>query len=316
MKARTWLLLVAVFVWGCVVWAPCQPPRADAGTTSASAVAKPQADQAANKTKQIKDVVYANPGDKPQTLDLYFAEKNESQAPLPLVVWIHGGGWWGGNKNGCPAVFLAQRGYVVASINYRLSQDAIFPAQIEDCKAAIRYLRANAAKYQIDPNRIGVWGGSAGGHLVALLGTSGDVKELEGKEGDLTVSSRVQAVCDWFGPTDMTGMTTLTLKAPDGKQVSPVERLLGGTPEEKKEKAAQVNPITWVTKDDPPFLIMHGTKDPLVPLKQSEMLQEALKKAGVDSTLEIIPGAGHGFAGPKYQQMVMDFFDRTLKKQK
>jgi len=260
--------------------------------------------------KVERDIEYVAGGGKSRSLDIYLPEKPEGK--LPLVVWIHGGAWLGGDKDGCPAARMVSRGYVAASINYRLSQEAIFPAQIEDCKAAIRWLRANADKYNIDADRIGVWGSSAGGHLVALLGTSGDVKELEGKEGPLNVSSRVQAVCDWFGPTDFLkiGNFPSTLKhfAPD----SPESKLIGAPVLESKDKAAKANPITYITKDDPPFLIMHGDKDMTVPMNQSELLFEALKKADMDVTFHTVKGAGHGFGGAEVNKMVDEFFDRVL----
>ena len=168
----------------------------------------------------------------------------------------------------------------MASINYRLSQHAIFPAQIEDCKAAIRWLRANAAKYHLDADRIGVWGASAGGHLVAMLGTTGSVKELEGKGGNLDQSSRVQCVVDWFGPSDLP-----TMGGSHDDPGSPESRLIGGPVQENKEKARKASPLTYVSKDSAPFLIMHGDQDNVVPPGQSELLAEALKKAGVEVTL-------------------------------
>ena len=264
--------------------------------------------------KAMRDLEYANVGGRSLRLDLYLPEK--SDGPLPLIVWIHGGAWQAGNKNGTPALPFVRRGYAVASIDYRLSQDAIFPAQIEDCKAAIRWLRAHAKEHGIDATRIGVWGSSAGGHLVALLGTSGDVKELEGTGGNLDQSSRVQAVCDWFGPTDFCQMDAHAI--PGSKLVhddpkSPESRLVGGPIQDNKDKVSRANPITYVSKDDPPFLIMHGDRDNLVPHHQSVLLTEALKKAGVDVTFKTVEGAGHGFGGPENMKMVEDFFDRSLK---
>jgi acetyl esterase/lipase len=264
--------------------------------------------------KAMRNLEYAKPDGRPQLLDLFVPEKADS--PLPLIVWIHGGAWLGGSKNGTPAMGQLRRGYAVASINYRLSQEAIFPAQIHDCKAAIRWLRAHAKEYNLDPKRIGVWGSSAGGHLVALLGTSGDVKELEGDEGNLDQSSRVQAVCDWFGPTDFCQIAAHAL--PDSKldhdaAGSPESKLIGGPIQENKDKVAKANPITYVSKDDPPFLIMHGDKDNLVPHHQSEILAEALRKAGVQVTFETVKGAGHGFGGPDVMKMVEEFFDKHLK---
>ena len=175
-------------------------------------------------------------GHERQKLDLYLPEK--ADGPLPVIVWVHGGGWLAGSKDGGgPALPFVGKGYAVAAINYRLSQHAKFPAQIEDCKAAIRWLRANAKTYNLDPDHIGVWGASAGGHLVALLGTSGDVKELEGKEGNTDQSSRVQAVVDWFGPTDLTKMG-----GSHDQPNSPEARLFGGPVQENKEKAATSQP--------------------------------------------------------------------------
>lgn len=228
--------------------------------------------------------------------------------PMPVVVYIHGGGWQNGSAErgiGQLAGF-ARRGYFGASIEYRLSDEATFPAQIEDAKCAIRFLRAKAAEYNLDPDRIGVWGGSAGGHLAALLGTSGGIKELEGSGGHATFSSRVQAVCDWFGPADL----ALMLEPSSPKAVA---KMLGGTPAKIKEHVAAASPITHVSKDDPPFLIMHGDQDPVVPFRQSVLMHEALKKAGVESTLHIIAGAGHGLRGDEHVKMAADFLDRHLK---
>lgn len=261
--------------------------------------------------KVIRDLEYAKAGQKSLQLDIYVPEKTDG--PRPLVVWIHGGAWRAGNRDRCPAARLVPRGYVAASITYRLSQEAIFPAQIHDCKAAIRWLRANAEKYGIDPDRIGVWGSSAGGHLVALLGTSGDVKELEGELGNLNQSSRVQAVCDFFGPTDFTKMDAAGSQMNHDAPKSPESLLVGGAIQENPEKVARANPITYVSKDDPPFLIMHGDKDPLVPHNQSELLEAALKKAGVDVTFHTVKGAGHGFGGPEINKRVDAFFDKYLK---
>ena len=260
--------------------------------------------------KVLRNLDYVKDGHERQKLDLYLPEK--ADGPLPVVVWVHGGAWRNGSKEGCPAVFLSGKGYAVASINYRLSQQAVFPAQIEDCKAAIRWLRANAKKYNLDPDHVGVWGGSAGGHLVALLGTTGGVKELEGKGGNLDQSSRVQCVVDWFGHSDFRD-------APGARDnpMHPVAQLLGGTISKEKEKAALASPVVHITKDCPPFLIMHGDQDRPVPLPQSKMLAEALKKANVPVTLVILEGAGHG--GPEFykeenRKRIEEFFKLHLKR--
>lgn len=261
--------------------------------------------------RAIRDLEYARVGSRALQLDLYLPEKAEG--PLPLVIWIHGGAWRAGSRSNCPAVPLVPRGYAVASISYRFSQEAVFPAQIHDCKAAVRWLRAHARDYSVDPNRFGVWGASAGGHLAALLGTSGGVQELEGDIGTPGVSSRVQAVCDWFGPTDFLRIGEHPSRIDHYAADSPESQLLGGPVLENREKAARASPITYVSRDDPPFLIMHGDQDPLVPYQQSELLHEALKKAGVDSTLQIVKGAGHGFRMPEVLPAVQAFFDRHLR---
>ena len=249
-------------------------------------------------------------GHERNRLDLYLPEKKTGR--LPLVVWIHGGGWTNGSKENPQAFWLTGRGYAVASINYRLSQHAVFPAQIEDCKAAIRWLKAHAEKYSIDPDHVGVWGASAGGHLVALLGTTAEVKELEGTGGNLDQSSRVQAVVDWFGPSDFVHFDPQLSQRVN----SVIEHLLGGPAAENEAKARRASPITYVSKDSSPMLIMHGDEDKTVPLDQSERLAAALKKAGAEVRLEVIHGNGHGgpgFNNPESCKMIESFFDRHLK---
>jgi acetyl esterase/lipase len=209
-------------------------------------------------------------------------------------------------------------GYAVTSIELRLSGEAPFPAQIEDCKAAVRWLRANAAKYNLDADRIGAAGHSGGGHLAALLGTSGGVQELEGSGDNMSYSSRVQAVCDVSGPSDLLRLyhdasdpSTRTRR----KDISDIDALLGGPAEQNKTKAIAASPITYVSKDDPPFLIIHGENDFSVPASQGELLAAALKTAGVETTLEITPrGHSVGLGGPTLLPIVKAFFDKHLKK--
>ena len=280
--------------------------------------AQPKGSKLPAGTAEHRDLRYG-PHKERNKLDLFVPK---SEKPLPLIIWIHGGAWLGGSKDGGnPAMQFLRQGYAVAAINYRLSQHAIFPAQIEDCKAAVRFLRANANKYNLNPDAFGVWGASAGGHLVALLGSSGDVKELEGKVGDHTdVSSRVHCVVDFFGPTDLTKMAEQALptsKFDHNGPNSPESKLIGGPIQENKDKAAKANPITFVTKDDPPFLILHGDQDPLVPLGQSEILLKALKKEGVSAELVVVKGGGHGgkgFATPENTEKIAKFFEKHLKK--
>lgn len=270
----------------------------------------------------LPEIEYARIGARPLRLDLYLPEPRGRgpATPLPLVIWVHGGAWREGDKAPTPAAALVARGYAVASVAYRLSQEARFPAQIADCKAGVRFLRANAEKYGLDPDRFGAWGPSAGGHLVALLGTADHVREWDKLVGDHPdVSSRVQAVCDWFGPTDLTKMA---VQAPPGSPIdhnapdAPEARLIGGPVQQNKEKAARANPITYVTKNAPPFLIQHGDRDTIVPFGQSELLHEALKNAGVPVTFERVAGAGHGgpaFDSPERFERVTAFFDKHLK---
>ena len=271
--------------------------------------------QAPPDVEVVRDVEFGKGGDRALKLHLV-RPKSLPKEPMPVVVYIYGGAWRAGSRDAGvrPLTRLAQKGYFGASIEYRLSQEATFPAQIEDCKCAIRFLRAKSKDYGIDPQRIGVWGPSAGGHLAALVGTSGDVKELEGTGGWPDQSSRVQAAVDWFGPTDFLkmGKNKIEHDAPN----SPESQLIGGPIQENKEKVAKANPLSYVSKDDPPFLIMHGDKDDLVPLSQSEMLLEALRKAGVDATLTVMKDQGHGFRGPDTEAPVEAFFDKVLKPKK
>ncbi|HEX5734897.1 MAG TPA: alpha/beta hydrolase [Blastocatellia bacterium] len=272
---------------------------------------------AQSNAQTIRNIEYARAGGHTLLLDLYLPA--ESTTALPLIVWVHGGGWASGDKgNGGHAARLTERGYAVASINYRLSWEDRFPAQIEDCKAAIRWLRANASRYNLDPDRIGVWGSSAGGHLAALLGTSGGVEELEGDLGNQDQSSRVQAVIDWYGPADLLRMQSESLPCgviDHDSPLSPEALLLGCPIQLCKDRARRASPVTYATSDDPPFLIMHGTEDCLVPPLQSRDMQEALAAVGVEATLKFIQGAGHGgdeFETAENRKLVDDFLDRHL----
>jgi acetyl esterase/lipase len=230
------------------------------------------------------DLAYVPNAHARQKLDLYVPRI--PQGPLPLIVWIHGGGWKYGDRRFCPPLPWTKKGYVVASIDYRFCVDSLFPAQIEDCKAAVRWLRAHAASYKIDPNRIVAWGESAGGHLASLLGTS-DTPEWEqgGPEG----SSRVQAVIDWYGRADLTPVCT-----DESMAGSPSASLLGGSGVTVATLARKASPIFHVSQKDAPFLIMHGDRDELVPLLQSKRFAAALREAGVEVTLVVVKGAGHG----------------------
>ena len=247
----------------------------------------------------LRNVDYVGDGNPRQMLDLLLPkEKAEDGKKPPLLVFIHGGAWRAGSKEGGVGKLreIARGGdYAGATINYRLTGEAIWPAQIHDCKAAIRFLRANADKYGYDGEKIAVWGTSAGGHLVAMLGASGDVEKLEGDLGGFDkTSSRVQAVIDYFGPTEMLTMGDHDSTMNHISSDSPEGKLIGGDVKKNPAKAREVSPVTYVTKDDPPHLIVHGDKDPLVPLPQSEKLDKLFDEAGVSSTLITVVGGGHG----------------------
>jgi acetyl esterase/lipase len=255
-----------------------------------------------------------NPRSNMQTLDLYLPASKSVKPPYKVIVWIHGGSWLGGDKNmDCLPCKLYSDKYAVASLNYRFSNEAVFPAQIYDIKAAVRFLRGNAKKYHLDKDRIAVWGTSAGGHLAALLGTSGDVKPLEGSSGWNKESSKVQAVIDWCGPTDF---TTIESQAGPNNKIrfdkpgTALYDLMGAAMD--KQSLASASPVRYVTKDDPPFLIMHGDLDDAIPPAQSQELYEVLRDAGVDANYHLLKGYAHGFAAPEHFKFVEDFLSETL----
>jgi acetyl esterase/lipase len=269
-----------------------------------------------------RDVPYVPGGDPAQRLDLYLPER-AGGPPLPLLLCIHGGGWSSGSKDDCPAALLVPHGYAAASIDYRLVQQAAFPAQIQDCQAALRWLRANSGKYNLDPDRVCAWGASAGGHLAALMGTAGGTDAFPKIGGHEAQSDRVQAVCNVYGPTNLNSVarhaaedTAVRYVFDFADRTNPYARLIGGRLGEDHAKAAAASPIHYVGRGDPPFLILHGTADPIVPFAQSVEFAEALRKAGVDVTLQGLPGAGHGgdaFGLRPVRELVLAFFAKHLK---
>lgn len=277
-------------------------------------------------TRIERDIVYAVVDGSKLPLDLYIPEKAAAKGKtLPVVVWLHGGGWKGGSKgSGGIARGLVDHGYALVDVEYRLSDEALFPAQVQDCKAAIRWIRANADKYGLDPDHIGAMGRSAGGHLVAFLGTSGDIKEFD-TNSHAGYSSRVQAVVDCWGVSDLLQMDAHAL--PGGKYVhdspeSPEGRFIGGPIQEEpyRSLAVKANPITYIVKGQklPPFLMVHGEVDMSVPVHQSKLLHAALQKVGAETTLHSVPNAGHGLKGGDMDydelcELAADFFDKHLK---
>ena len=268
----------------------------------------------------VPDVEYGRVGDRRLLLDIIRPKEPPKGARMPAVVWIHGGGWRRGDKGGRQNLPLAERGYFTASIEYRLSEEATFPAAIEDCKCAIRWLRAHADKYGIDPKQIGVWGSSAGGHLSLLVATTDEKAGLEGNGGWSGYSSRVQAVVGLCGPSDL----TLNADRPTQPGREDARRLfLGGSYEEKPQAYRLASPVTHVSSDDPPALLIHGESDAVVPIEHAERMEAALKKAGVPVTLLRVKNATHGFqpiAGqpiePSRGELIrraVEFFDRHLR---
>jgi acetyl esterase/lipase len=254
-------------------------------------------------------------------LQLDLAVPKEGEGPFPAIVLIHGGGWSGGNRHAFRAKMedAAKRGYVAATISYRLTEPdketgrgtRPFPAQIHDCKAAIRWLRANAKDHQINPQKIGVMGASAGAHLSLLLGLTSASDMLEGSGGNPNQSSRVQAVVNIFGPTDLVREFETAPGA-----VGFLKALLNATPEDARDQYVAASPITYVSKDDPPVLTLHGDKDMLVPPDQATLLDERMKAAGATHELVMLPEQGHGFAGEaaqKADEAAWAFFAKHLK---
>jgi acetyl esterase/lipase len=265
----------------------------------------------------IEALEYANVDGEALLLDLRIPE---GRGPHPVIVYLHSGAWITGDRTGGPAIRQASRGYAVASIEYRLAPQYTWPAQIEDCKAAVRWVRANAARFNLDPERIGVFGTSAGGHLAAVLGTSGGVDSLEGPQlGNAQFSSRVKAVVDFYGPTDLLKLDEQKLGCLplDGNSpYMPPSLLMGCSIQQCKERAVLASPMTYVSNDDPPFLILHGLLDCLVSFQQSVSLHQALEARGLHATLVLLPKGEHGgsaFDEQKNKQLISDWLDKHLR---
>ncbi|QDU94907.1 alpha/beta hydrolase [Lignipirellula cremea] len=261
------------------------------------------------------DIVFAQASDQDLALDLYLPAGVERP---PLVMFIHGGGWQSGSRKKCPVAFLTESGYAVASVSYRLSDTAVFPAQIHDCKAALRWLRAHADEYGYDASRVAVAGTSAGGHLATLLGVTADVAALEGTVGgNADQSSRVQAIVDYYGPSDFV-LRARTQPARGEVVGSPVYKLLGEHPSGNTALARLASPAFHVTADDPPLLVLHGSKDPKVLLDQPERIVDVYQKQKLDVKYDLIDGAGHGgpeFTSPERRQEVIEFLGKHLRRQ-
>lgn len=261
----------------------------------------------------IRDIEYAQPNGSALTLDVY--RPSAGLAPAPVVVFVHGGGWKNGSKKSAEktAAWLAEDGFAVVSINYRLTDVAQWPAQINDCYEAVRWVRRNADKYGFDPEKIGAWGTSAGAHLVALMGT----RRFPDKED---VSSQIQAACDWFGPAELLTMPPNVVgngRTEEDVAASNGAKLLGATVKDVPATARDASALNNVSADDCPFLIMHGSDDTGVPLAQSKKLFATLQQHGVPSTLHVVEGAGHGgskFQSTESRRLVRQFFTKHLQR--
>lgn len=266
---------------------------------------------AADDVQMERDIEYSNPDN--QHLQLNIASPH-GEGPFPAVLCIHGGGFRAGSRDGYDGLIkkLAEHGYVAATVTYRLAPKYQFPAAVFDVKAAIRWLRANAKQYKIDPDRIGVTGGSAGGHLAQFLGVTADQKQFEGDGGNQDQSSRVACVVNFYGPSDFTKSYG---KSVDAADVLPL--FLGGDVDHARQRHIEASPLYWVTPDAAPTLCVHGTKDNYVAFEQAEWIVDRLKAAGVEAELLKMEGAGHGFKGPDEEQAesaMLSFFDKHLKK--
>ena len=266
--------------------------------------------------RELKDIVYAEVSAQKLLLDIYFPQGNTNTSPY-LVVWVHGGAWHSGSKASPPLSFV-RSGYALASIDYRLSGEAKFPAQIHDIKAAIRYLRANAGRYGYNPDKIIIAGSSAGGHLAALVGVTNHDKFLEGDLGQFKgTNSSVQAIINYYGPTNFT--TILKQSTPHGVGVRgpAMALLLGQTVENAPELAKKASPVLQVDANDPPLLIFHGDQDIQVPINQSHELVGAYKRNNLKVHLEVVHGGGHSdtpYFDPEYQSITEKFLADVLEK--
>lgn len=237
-----------------------------------------------------EDVVYTQSG-RPRTLIV----AEPAGARGPAVVHFHGGAFRKGQASRATAEWLARNGFVGVSVNYRLSGEALFPAAVHDCKAAVRWLRAHAADYGVDPDRIGAFGGSAGGHLAALVGASAGDAYLEGQEGHASFSSAVQAVVSHYGPTDFLRMNDAPGRLDHDAPDSPESAFIGGPIQQNPEQARKASPLAYISETTPPVLMVHGREDMAVPFDQSQRLYAALRGAGVAARLVPVENAGHGF---------------------
>jgi acetyl esterase/lipase len=266
---------------------------------------------AGNVTRGIE---FARVGDLSLKLDLHLPDKQTA----PLIVYVHGGAWRGGVRDSVPFAALLNDGFPIASVDYRLSTQAVFPAQVHDIKAAIRFLRSKQTQLGIDSRRIVIAGSSAGGHLAALAGVTNKHKELEGSVGDcLDQSSNVQGIVSFYGASNLTSILSQSTEHGVKMRLPALQLLLGGSPEEKAGLARLASPVFHIDANDPPLLLIHGDADPQMPPEQSRELAAAYEKAKLPVKLVMIPGAVHGgkqFYDEERLALVKDFISRNVAK--
>jgi len=264
----------------------------------------------------IQTVSYAANDNPRQALDLLLPNEANNEM-RPCLIFVHGGAWRSGNKSHGHShlrPYVDSQKYVGVSIGYRLSDEAIWPAQLYDCKAAIRFLYANAKKYKIDTKRMLVFGTSAGGHLASMIAVTGNHEALQGVVGKhLKEPSTVSAAISYYGPTDFLRMDDFPSQIPHNAPDSPESQLIGAAIQSTPEKTRQSNPITFLDSDDPPLICIHGNKDKLVPFNQSEILYEALKKLSIPTSLIRVTDGGHGgFRNPEIKKIERQFVEAIL----
>ncbi len=243
---------------------------------------------------QYRDLEYARVGDRSLFLDLYQPE-TASDSASPTVIWVHGGAWRSGSKKDVPVARWLDQGLAIASVDYRLSPEATFPAQVHDIKAAIRFLRAHADKYRLDPSRFIVAGSSAGGHLAALVGVTGGVSELEGEVGEFgSTDSGVQGIVSFYGASNLQTILSQSTEHGLSVRIPALQLLLGGQPNEKPELAKLASPVAHVDASDPPLWLIHGDADPQMPIEQSFELLQAYKNQSLSVELDVVAGGKHG----------------------
>jgi len=275
-----------------------------------------QAQETQPEYEKIADVIYGKIGDRELLLDVYLPATATTATP-PLLVWVHGGAWRGGTKDRVMILDFINDGYAIASLDFRLSGEGMFPAQVHDIKAAIRFVRAKAEFYGYDAENIALLGSSSGGHLVSLVGVTNGNKELEGDIGDFVdESSDVQAIVSYFGASNLT--TILSQSTPHGLNVRKpaLDLFIGGQPEESVELAKQASPIFHIDRSDPPLLLLHGDQDPQMPINQSHELHHAYQQQDLDVAFEVVHGAAHGgpeFVDEQRNTVVLDFLNNHLK---